>query len=102
MDYYDSKNWQLDAGSTFDRDTAMKAREYLDHTGYLVGLHSHFCGGRAASPVAFDDSDEFESYMSGEVRPGDILRLWPVPESDPTFSGKAPNDDGEVPIKGAY
>ena len=102
MNYMDPDNWRIDSSQTIDEATLEEIREYLNRKGYLVGLHSHFCGARCATPIAFYDPDMLDEYLSEHGRPGDIFRFWPLPDDSPVFEGKFPNENGEVPTKGAY
>jgi hypothetical protein len=102
MDYFSSDNWTAMGDNILAEDLQRKIQHHLEKVGYLVALHKHFCGGRAPTPLGFDDYDEFRDYLRTKVRPGDKFLIWSLPEGEPLFQGMCPNDKGEVPIKGAY
>ena len=102
MDYYALDNWNLDASKTLSADKLREMRRILNKRGYVVVLHSHFCGARGATPSAYDDFELFAEYLKREAKPGDIIKVWPFPSGDPMFEGKVPDEEGRVPRVGAY
>jgi hypothetical protein len=103
MDYFAPSNWHIAIDESFSSpDQLAQIQSYLNHTGYVVVLHSHFCGARGATPSAFDDFDDFKAYLQSNGRPGDIIQVWSFPSGEPMFKGKLPNENGEVPRVGAY
>jgi len=102
MDYFDPNNWELTEANITSPEVLKQIQDYLNFKGYIVMLHSHFCGARGATPSAYDDYDDFKEYLDNEAKPGDIIRIWAFPESEPIVHLKYPNEKGEVPIKGAY
>ena len=95
-------SWLVDATNTLGSSEIRGICRYLDREGYLVGIHKHYRGGRGPSPVAFDDSSEFKEYLASMCRPGDMINLWALPDSEPLFAGKWPNENGEIPESGPY
>jgi len=102
MDYYAPDNWHLSSADVFSSSQLDQIQSYLESTGFIVVLHSHFCGARSASPSAFEDFDDFKDYLKLNGRPGDIIRVWAFPNVEPMFKGKLPNENGKVPKIGAY
>jgi hypothetical protein len=102
MDYYSPDNWHVDVTKTLSAEKLQEIEQFLENKGYIAVLHSHFCGARGPTPSAYDDFDQFKDYLAREVKPGDIIDVWPFPSGDCLFSGKVPNEKDEVPKKGAY
>ena len=102
MDYRVPNNWEFKEVNITSSAVLKQIQEYLNFNGYLVMLHSHFCGARGATPSAYDDYDSLKEYLHNEVKPGDIIRVWTFPKSEPMIDLKYPNKKGEAPIKGAY
>ena len=102
MDYYAADNWHIDGSAALSQDKLREIERYLENSGYIAVLHSHFCGARGATPSAFENFDDFKAYLAREAKPGDIIDVWPFPDGKHMFSGKIPNDKGQVPKMGAY
>ena len=79
-------------------------REFIAEVGNVVVLHRHYRGGRAPTPLAFDDFAKFEQYVRSSTVPGDAIEVWPFPEADASriAHGKVPNERGEMPEGGVY
>lgn len=101
MDYYSPDNWHIDGAKTLSAEKLRQIEQHL-RKGYIAVLHSHFCGARGATPSAYDDFDTFKEYIAREAKPGDIIDVWPFPSGESAISGKVPNENGEIPKKGAY
>jgi hypothetical protein len=103
-DYYDSSNWSDKEPNILSQKNLEAVRNHLAKAGDVAVLHWHFCGARTPTPLAFDDFEEFETYLKSKVKEGDAIDIWPFPRDAKTTiaSGKFPNTDSKVPIKGAY
>ena len=101
MNYDAPNNWVVKK-NILSVEVLTEIEDYLNFKGYIVMLHSHFCGARGATPSAYDDYDDFKEYLNKEVKAGDIVTVWPFPDSEPLYDLKYPNEKDEVPIKGAY
>lgn len=102
MNYYADENWHVDFSQMLSDEKLGLIADYLNKRGFVAVLHSHFCGARSPTPSAFDDIDEFREYLRTEVRPGDIIKVWPFPEGEPMIIGKSPDEKGRIPKVGAY
>src|SRR5262245_15403041 len=102
--YFDKSNWTVTGPNILAQQNLDAVRAHLEKIGFVAVLHWHFLGARSPTPMAFDDFEEFETYLRTHVKPGDAIDVWPFPTetTKPLASGKFPNDKGEVPIKGAY
>jgi len=102
MDYYSPENWEINKDSTLSSEVLEAIEHYLNYKGFIAVLHWHFCGGRSPSPSAYEDFGDFKEYLDHEAKPGDIIHILPFPEGEGIFSGKVPNENGQIPKKGAY
>jgi hypothetical protein len=100
----DSSNWSNKESNILSKENLDAVRNHLAKVRQVVVLHWHFCGAHAPTPFAFDDFDEFETYLKSKVNVGDAIDIWPFPRDakNTIASGKYPDADGKVPVKGAY
>ena len=102
MDYYSPTNWHEDPAKALSAEKLGKIERHLEKSGYIAVLHSHFCGAREPTPYAFSDFEQFKEYLASAVKPGDIIEVFPFPESSCLVSGTIANEKGHVPKQGAY
>jgi hypothetical protein len=102
---HDNKSvWSTDGASILSADNIAAITRHLQSVGSIAVEHWHYFGGRAPTPLAFDDMDEFLVYLSSNVKPGDAIDVYPFP-SDPKTAiarGKYPDAQRRVPDGGAY
>lgn len=98
-----NSGWTRAAASILDPEKLEAVRKHLDTVGNIVVEHWHYCGARGPTPLAFNDFEVFEAYLKQEVRQGDAIDVYPFPhQSKVIASGKYPDSEGRVPVRGAY
>jgi hypothetical protein len=54
----------------------------------------------------FDDAEQFEGWLRDKTSAGDSIYVWAYSDvcrdDNAVAAGKRPDDDGEVPARGAY
>ena len=103
---YEPDGWTT-AGSRIDAPEKMEAiRSELETKGPVIVKHWHYRGGSGPSHLVFDDFDEYLAYLNAHARPGDAFDVWGLYDLlsgvGSLAEGKFPDDDGTVPMKGAY
>ena len=72
----------------------------------MIVEHRFYRGGSSPDRLVFDSYEDFEIYLDEKARAGDDIRIWAWEDvctmASMAISGKCPDDDGYVPIKGAY
>jgi len=80
-------------------------RHTLENEGPVLVEHWHYRGSRAPTRLIFEDYEEFATYLNGTFA-GDAIHIWNLArvctEANELVSGKCPNENGEVPERGAY
>ena len=96
--------WSTSGSNILTPEQLERVRRYLEETGTVAVTHWHYRAGRAPSRMAFDEFEEFESYLRTSTAQGDAIDVWPFPEepSARIAEGKIPNERGEVPERGSY
>jgi hypothetical protein len=83
-----------------------RIRQELEQRGAILLKHWHYCGARSPSHVAFDEFEDFMSYMTHNAHPGDAFDVWPVSVLcsgiGTLAAGKYPDAQGCIPKRGAY
>jgi hypothetical protein len=103
MTSFDSVQWVHDGENILSEKNLSAVRVHLETVGNIAVEHWHLYGGTSPTPLAFNDYDEFYSYLQGKVKPGDAIDVYPFPHNAATIAhGKLPNSEGEVPLGGAY
>ena len=93
-----------DSPSILSHENLAAVRHHLNFVGYVAVMHKHLFGGRAPTPLAFSEFEDFEAYLSEHCKPGDKLIVWPFPDQGvgEIAQGTIPEADGTVFQGGAY
>ena len=63
-------------------------------------------GASAPDRLMFDDAEQFEGWLRDKTSAGDSIYVWAYSDvcrdDNAVAAGKRPDDDGEVPARGAY
>ena len=96
--------WTKNGENILSEDNLAAIKTHLNTVNNIAVLHWHYYGGRAPTPLAFDDYEEFEEYLNKNVNAGDAIDVWTFPgkHNERIAGGKYPNENGEVPEGGAY
>jgi hypothetical protein len=80
-------------------------RRTLEESGPIIVEWRHYRGASAPDRLIFDDYGTYASWLE-HVLPGDAVWVWSFESTctdDAALThGKQPDDDGTVPLKGAY
>lgn len=97
-------NWSKVGANIMTPERLEAVRQHLDSVGHIAVLHWHYYGARAPTPLGFGDFDQFLEFLKSGTEPGDAIDVWPFPIDQESLlaEGKVPNDNGDVPERGAY
>lgn len=100
-----SDNWVKDGRNILSSDNLDNIRAELNDSPIIVERW-FYRGGSSPDYHVFDDFDEFVAFLNAETCAGDSVYVWSVRKvcTDATAiaKGKCPDDDGMVPVGGAY
>ena len=104
---YEPDNWSGDGEIFTSRSKMDRLQAYLEQGKVLVAEHWHYRGARAPNRLLIEEVDDFIEYLEKEAIAGDIIEVFDLSEvwrnkGDAVLSGKCPDENGEVPEKGAY
>ena len=71
----------------------------------LIVEHRHYRGASVPTRLFFEDQEGFLAYLNEHARPGDAFRAWAFDlctEDNAIAVGKYPDQQGRVPLRGAY
>jgi hypothetical protein len=81
-------------------------RSVLETEGPILVEHWFYRGGRGPRNLVFEEFDAFLAYLNEHASAGDAIdvwSLWRVCKPDSRIAeGKCPDDNGDVPRRGAY
>jgi hypothetical protein len=102
----EADNWSLDGEKISSPEKFDAIKAVLEKSGPVLVEHKFLRGARAPHIVAFDDYEDFISYLTENARAGDKIHVWNLRpfmrDTVPLAHGKCPDQDGAVPQKGAY
>jgi hypothetical protein len=91
--------------SILSPENLQKVREALDR-GYIVLEHMHFLGGRSLDKMFIEDLEDFMEYIKTKAKPGDLFVIYAMEHLFDrelyTVKAKYPDDQGRIPVGGAY
>lgn len=101
----DEDEWTTDGKKINDPDTLSAIRTAIEDRGPIIVEWRHYRGASAPDRLIFDDYTEFETWLK-DTNAGDSFSIWDfiaVCRDDNALAwGKAPDERGEVPSRGAY
>ena len=75
---------------------------FADADIYVI-KHWLYCCASTPAIEMFLEKDWLEEYIIKNVRAGDILEIWALKEDKMKYAyGKMPDENGLIPMKGAY
>ncbi len=102
----DVDEWSVEGEKISSPEKLAAVKAVLAKDGPVLVEHKFLRGGRGPRIAAFDDYEEFISYLTANARAGDkisVWNLWPfMRDTAPLVYGKCPAEDGAVPKGGAY
>ncbi len=97
--------WTAD-GARISSEVLSRLRSIIDDESALIVEHRVYRGASAPRRFVCDDFDELERYVLKSTKPGDSLWFWNFEnccrDDDSVAHGKTPDEQGRVPMSGAY
>lgn len=98
--------WTADGPNIISAEKLAQIRRILEDEGPIIVERAPYCGGGGREWRLFDDVEGFTAYLEQETFAGDRIAVWSADEilTNATIRlvGKCPDDNGEVPLTGAY
>jgi endo-alpha-1,4-polygalactosaminidase (GH114 family) len=105
-DRIESDDWTVNGPNIMDPEKLERIRRTLEQIGPIIVEHWFYYGSRAPKRLVFDDYEEFLEYLQTKARAGDTIHVWDYAhvcrDENELTSGKCPDHNGQVPLKGAY
>jgi hypothetical protein len=103
MTHVTSDDWRVDGEKITSEIPRLEAA--LERT-VLILEHWFYRGSRSPARTFWEEFGELKQYLNTHVRPGDLLCFWEFDKTcrrDNTLAvGKYPDEEGRVPLRGAY
>lgn len=105
-DRYEADGWSSNGAVITETSELNKVRSALAGYKTLVVKHWHYRGASSPSLVVVEDFEEFLDYLRDNANAGDAIDVYDITgllsEERCVASGKCPDQEGEVPQRGAY
>ena len=87
-----------------DNDLEIRySSEIFPEASIYVIKHWLYCCASTPAIEMFLEKDWLEGYITKNVKAGDLLEIWALQEDKMRYAwGKMPDENGLVPLKGAY
>lgn len=106
VDRYEPDGWTTEGEKITSDENLARIREAADGAGGIIVRHWFYRGARGPDIRGFTDFGEFEEYLARHAHPGDAFDVWSFSEvckfDEALATGKLPDADGAVPLRGAY
>jgi hypothetical protein len=103
--HVESDEWGQDGPKINSHESLEAIQKVLEESGPIIVEHRHYRGGRGPDYRIFDDFGEFQVWLDGTIA-GDSIWVWDYGalcrDDNPVTRGKSPDEDGNVPLGGAY
>ena len=104
--FSEKDNWTADGAKITSPDNLENIRRVLEGEAPIIVEHWFYRGSSAPDRMVFDDFDDFMDYLKKNASAGDALNVWnfgkACKEKNRLAHGKCPDDQDQVPQKGAY
>jgi len=104
---YEPDDWSK-VGEFFPTKEKLEKLEQLVIKGnFIVAEHWHYRGARCPDRMVIEDTDDFVEYLESKAIAGDIISIYDLTDESwnqktVLMEGKCPDENGEIPKKGAY
>lgn len=102
----DNEKWTSEGPKITDAANLEAFRKVIEDDGPVLVTHWFYCGARGPRRLVFDELDELLQYLNDVAYAGDIIDVWSFVAvctyDNQLGSGMCPDDDGQVPVNGAY
>lgn len=97
--------WSRDGARIDAPESVAAVQKTLENSGPVIVEWRHYRGASAPDRLFFDDYESYATWLEG-IPPGDSIWIWnfeTVCTDDAAIThGKQADDDGTVPLGGAY
>lgn len=105
-DRYEPDGWTTEGDRITSGEKLARIQAEMEERGGIIVRHWFYRGSRCPEIRGFVDFEEFKEYLATEALPGDAFDVWSFSEvckhDQALARGKLPDDDGAVPLRGAY
>jgi len=105
-DRYEPDGWSSHGAAITETSELNKVRVALAEFRTLVIKHWHYRGSRSPDFVVVEDIDAFLDYLRENANAGDAIDVYDISDSlteeRQVAAGKCPDQNGEIPSRGAY
>jgi hypothetical protein len=102
----DDDGWTTDGRKITAPEALDSIRRCLEEQGPIIVEHWFYRGSCAPHRSVFNDVEAFTEYLDAHASAGDSIHIWSFAavcrDTNELASGKCPDDDGLVPLRGAY
>lgn len=104
---HEPDDWSTDGERFTDPARLSELERFIEEGRLLVAEHWHYRGSRSPTRLIVEDYDDFIDYLQGNAVAGDIVEVFDLSsawkqKSSAIVAGKCPDQQGEVPRRGAY
>lgn len=98
--FIDTRTWVKVDGESLDSQFSSLSSDY----DICILRHWFYCMASAPMTTSFSSKETIEGYLKNSVNAGDRIEVWGImlDSVTPVVSAKMPDEDGLVPLKGAY
>ena len=102
----EADGWTADGRKINSPEALEVIQRCLDKEGSVIIEHWFYRGSSAPNRAVFDDFEELMAYLNEHAYAGDSIYVWSFSavclDDNTLASGKCPDEDGLVPLRGAY
>jgi len=100
--FIDTRQWAKVEGDSLDIQFKNMSGDYCVY----ILRHWFYCASSAPNIATFYSKEDIEVYLNGCHAAGDRIEIWGVDldanNFNPIISAKMPDENGLIPLKGAY
>ena len=102
----EADDWRSDGRKILSPENLEVIAKSLEDEGPVILEHCHYRGASAPDRLIFDDLETLLDHIQNKSSIGDAFHIWSFAtactEQNILVSGKSPDEDGCVPMRGAY
>lgn len=102
----ESYRWSPDGPKILTPETLARLKAETENKGPLIVEHRFYCGGCAPDRHIFEQLEDLLAYLDAKAKPGDDIWVWSYwdlcGDENSIARGKISDDQGRVPLGGAY
>src|SRR5437660_1268614 len=101
----EADGWTHEGPKINSNESLDAVRRALEHSGPIIVEHRHYLAGRGPDFVIFTEFGDFNAWLNETVA-GDSIWIWDYGalcrDDNALAHGKCPDENGKVPLGGAY